>query len=71
MVTIDDGNAEIGENKMNTFEYIVESIDGDYAHLRRTDIESDELKLVARALLPAEIMEGTKLLYEFIQYKII
>ena len=32
---------------MNRFEYIVESIDGDYAHLRRTDIESDELKLVA------------------------
>ena len=26
---------------MNRFEYIVESIDGDYAHLRRTDIESD------------------------------
>lgn len=24
---------------MNRFEYIVESIDGDYAHLRRTDIE--------------------------------
>ena len=39
---------------MNRFEYIVESIDGDYAHLRRTDIESDELKLVARALLPHE-----------------
>lgn len=46
---------------MNRFEYIVESIDGDYANLRRTDIESDELKLVARALLPPEIMEGTKL----------
>jgi len=56
---------------MNRFEYIVESIDGDYAHLRRTDIESDELKLVARALLPPEIMEGTKLLYEWMQYGII
>ena len=56
---------------MNRFEYIVESIDGDYAHLRRTDIESDELKLVARALLPPEIMEGTKLLYEWIHYGII
>lgn len=53
-----------------SFEYIVESIDGDYAHLRRTDIESDELKLVARALLPPEIMEGTKLLYEWMQYSI-
>lgn len=55
---------------MNRFEYIVESIDGDYAHLRRTDIESDELKLVARALLPPEIMEGTKLLYEWMLYSI-
>lgn len=56
---------------MNTFQYIVETIDGDYAYLKRLDIESDELKLVARALLPAEIMEGTKLLYEWMQYSII
>ncbi|MCH5256969.1 MAG: chorismate--pyruvate lyase [Lachnospiraceae bacterium] len=56
---------------MNTFQYQVESIDGDYANLRRIDIESDEVKLVARALLPPEIAEGTKLLYEFMQYQII
>lgn len=56
---------------MNTFYYVVESIDGDYANLRRTDIESDELKLVARALLPPEIAEGTKLKQEFMQYSII
>ncbi len=55
---------------MNTFQYIVESIDGDYAHLRRIDEESDELKLVARALLPPEIVEGSKLLYEWMQYSI-
>lgn len=55
---------------MNRFEYIVESIDGDYAHLRRMDIESDELKLVARALLPPEIMEGHEALYEWMQYSI-
>ncbi|MBQ2802889.1 MAG: chorismate--pyruvate lyase [Lachnospiraceae bacterium] len=59
---------------MNRFEYVVESIDGDYAHLRRIDAEdaqtAEELKLVARALLPAEIMEGTKLLYEWMQYSI-
>lgn len=60
----------IERNIMNTFQYIVESIDGDYAHLRRIDIESDELKLVARALLPAEIVEGSKLLYEWMQYSI-
>lgn len=56
---------------MNTFQYQVVSIDGDYANLKRIDIESDEIKLVARALLPPEIMEGTKLLYEMMQYEII
>lgn len=55
---------------MNRFEYMVVDIDGDYAHLRRTDIESDELKLVARALLPPEIAEGTRLLYEWMSYSI-
>ncbi len=54
-----------------TMYYQVESIDGDYANLKRTDEETDELKLVARALLPAEIAEGTKLVYEMMQYKII
>lgn len=56
---------------MNSFEYIVESLDGDYANLRRTDEADGELKLVARALLPPEIREGTKLLYEFLQYQIV
>ena len=55
---------------MNTFQDQVVSIDGDYANLKRTDIESDELKLVARALLPPEITEGTRLLYEYMQYQI-
>lgn len=54
-----------------TFYYEVVSIDGDYAHLKRTDIESSELKLVARALLPAEIFEGCRLKYEMLQYEII
>jgi len=55
---------------MNRFEYEVVSIDGDYANLRRIDVESEELKLVARALLPAEITEGCRLLYEWLQYTI-
>lgn len=58
---------------MLTCTYVVERIDGDYAMLRRTD-EVDpqaEPKMVARALLPAEIMEGTKLLYEYLQYSIV
>jgi hypothetical protein len=56
---------------METFYYIVDSIESDYANLRRTDMESDDLKLVARALLPPEIREGTKLKYEMLQYTII
>ena len=56
---------------METWFYEVVMIDGDYANLRRTDIESDDLKLVARALLPAEILEGSKLKYELMQYELI
>ncbi|MCQ2539965.1 MAG: chorismate--pyruvate lyase [Acetatifactor sp.] len=56
---------------METWYYVVEAIDGDYAHLRRTDVPSDDLKLVARALLPAEITEGCNLKYEYFQYEII
>ena len=57
--------------EMNRFEYVVENIDGDYANLRRIDIESNDLKLVARALLPLEIAEGTTLKYELMQYEIV
>ena len=39
-------------------DYIVKQIDGDYAHLQRVDQTEEELKVVARALLPAEIYEG-------------
>ena len=53
---------------METWYYEVVSIDGDYANLRRTDIESADLKLVARALLPEEISEGSKLKYEMFEY---
>lgn len=54
---------------LETWYYEVVSIDGDYANLRRTDIDSPELKLVARALLPDEIQEGSKLKYEMMQYE--
>ena len=56
---------------METWYYEVVSIDGDYADLKRTDIETDDLKLVARALLPENIAVGTKLLYEYMQYTIL
>ncbi len=53
---------------METIFYTVVSIDGDYANLRRIDGEGDDLKLVARALLPAEINEGCRLRYEMFEY---
>ena len=53
---------------MDTWYYEVVSIDGDYANLKRTDIESDDLKLVARALLPPEIVEGGRVKYEMMTY---
>ena len=51
--------------------FVVVKIDGDYAPLQRTDEEQEELKLVARALLPPDIVEGSKLKYEMLQYEII
>ena len=54
-----------------TMEFRVESFDGDYVNLKRTDVETDELKLVARALLPPEIKEGSLLKYEMMQYELL
>ncbi|MCI9104920.1 MAG: chorismate--pyruvate lyase [Lachnospiraceae bacterium] len=56
---------------MGPFEYVVERIEGDYAQLRRTDQPEEEEKLVARALLPEDIAEGTKLRYEMFEYEIV
>jgi len=51
--------------------YRVSRIDGDYAYLERTDMHEDELLIVARALLPEAIDEGTKLKWAFLTYEII
>ena len=62
------------KGNMGMFEaifYEVVSIDGDYANLKNIDSEEDELKLVARALLPPEIREGSRLKYEMLQYELI
>ena len=57
---------------METKYYIVISIDGDYAWLKRTDTDTEgEPVFVARALLPDGITEGTKLKSEFLQYELI
>ena len=57
--------------EFKTMYYVVEQIDGHYAHLRRTDEEMEETELVARALLPDTIREGSRLIYEMLQYRII
>ena len=58
------------EQTMETKYYIVARIDGDYAWLKRTDKDEEPL-LVARALLPETIDEGTSLKYEMLQYEVI
>ena len=52
-------------------DYTVERIDGDYAYLKRIDGTDDEEKCVARALLPIEIVEGSRLAYEMLQYTLL
>ena len=54
---------------MGPYEYEVASIDGDYAVLRRTDNDTHDEILVARALLPEDI--GTALHYEMFTYSIV
>ena len=56
---------------MEKMYFVVESIDGDYANLRRIDGESGNTRVVARALLPFDINEGTKLKWEMLQYEIV
>lgn len=57
--------------ELRSCKYIVKCIDGDYAMLQNLEDPEQELKQVARAILPPEIGEGTKLLYEFLQYSIV
>lgn len=56
---------------MGSYDYVVKQIDGDYAHLQRVDAPEEPLKLVARALLPDTIEEGSKLHYEMFEYTLI
>lgn len=48
---------------MESIYYTVSKIDGDYAVLRQEDTENDTI-LVARALLPDETDEGSRLRYD-------
>lgn len=52
-------------------EYTVERLDGDYAYLKALEEPEQELKCVARALLPEEIGEGSRLAYEMMEYTLL
>ena len=56
---------------MDAILYMVERIDGDYAYLKQVEHPEMEEKLVARALLPAEISEGSQLIYECLEYRML
>lgn len=55
---------------MGPYSYRVIKIDGDYAVLLRTDIETEDTILVAMALLPDGVDIGTNLLWENFEYTI-
>ena len=56
---------------MGPYYYEVESLSGDYAYLRRTDVNDQEPMMIAIALLPDGIDVGTKLVWENLIYEII
>lgn len=51
--------------------YTVLKIDGDYAWLRRLDAPAAEPVMVALALLPAEIAEGSRVQKVFFDYTLV
>ena len=48
--------------------YVVTRVDGDFVYLK-SDGEDSE-KCVARAFMPCEVNEGTRLKYEFLEYSL-
>lgn len=55
---------------MEPKDYTVSKIEGEYAYLRRTDIECEEELFIAMALLPSGIDVGTDLHYECMEYTV-
>lgn len=51
--------------------YTVERLDGDYAYLANEEEPQMELKCVARALLPPETTEQSRLKYEMMEYSLV
>jgi hypothetical protein len=52
-------------------EYTVKRIDGDYAYLQNDAVPEEDFKCAARALLLAEVGEGTRVAYEMLEYRVI
>ena len=65
-------NHRIGGKARGPYEYVVESIEGDYAYLRRTDLEEPgEPMMIAMALLPDGVDVGTRLHWENLVYTVL
>lgn len=56
---------------MGPYKYKVIKIEGDYATLIRTDIDSDDTMFIALALLPCGTDINTELLWQNFEYSII
>ena len=56
---------------MGPYEYLLIRIDGDYAWLQRVDQDNQDILPIARALLPPEVEEGSRLRFENFCYTII
>ena len=53
---------------MGPYYYEVIKIDGDYATLKRTDIDTEDTLLIAMALLPFGTDTGSRLKWENLEY---
>ena len=71
IISCSEKKSKIVEQPKRNIDLIFDKISKKYPNFENNPIASDDLKLVARALLPAEIMEGSKLKYELMQYEII
>ena len=56
---------------MEPKDYIVSRIEGEYAYLKRTDIESEEELFIAMALLQLSVDLGPQLHYDCMEYSMI
>ena len=56
---------------MGPYYYVVLKIEGEYATLKRTDIETDDTMFIALALLPFGTDTGSKLVLENLEYSLI